>query len=273
MKTIRVMTLIVLSLGALALAISGLVMALNDNIGQQIASPESAPTAPAATVAPIAPAAQPDIPATAKDGLQIVALGDSLTVGIGDETNNGGYVGVISSELGNPQVINHASSGARAPDLLQTLSDPLVLADVRTADVVLLSIGGNDLHRGGETLANLEAAYIADLNRAFTPQLNEIFAILRAANDRAPIYLLGLYDPFRALTDNGETGRYVRQWNESVAAEAETFERVLHIPTFDIFQLQPESFLAADMFHPNARGYRKIAERILATLEQPEVTR
>jgi lysophospholipase L1-like esterase len=271
LKSVLVKLIIVLSLGALVIAIGGLVLVLSDNTGQQFAPTTRAP-GPANETPPTS-AAQPDVPATAKDGLQIVALGDSLTVGIGDETNNGGYVGVISAELGNPRVINHAVGGARAPDLLQTLSDPLVLADVRTADVILLSIGGNDLHRGGETLANLEADYIANINRAFIPQLNEILSLLRVTNNRAPLYLLGLYDPFRQQTDSGSTGRFVRQWNESVAVEAESFERVLHIPTFDIFQLQPESFLAADMFHPNARGYRQIAERILATLEQPEVTR
>lgn len=95
--------------------------------------------------------AQPSNAPAAGDKIQIVALGDSLTKGFGD-TSGEGYVGKVKKKLEQSQdkpvyVQNYAENGLRAYELEPKLDAQGALAElIRQANVILLTIGGNDLN-------------------------------------------------------------------------------------------------------------------------------
>ncbi len=83
--------------------------------------------------------------ANAADGEVIVALGDSITTGYSnDGTLIASYADMVSSYYG-ADLINLAEDGATSADLLTKLSDASVQETIASADVILVSIGGNDI--------------------------------------------------------------------------------------------------------------------------------
>lgn len=85
-----------------------------------------------------------------KAKLQIVALGDSLTAGTGDNTGKG-YVGRVREKLeketGKPVFVlnNLAIPGYKSDQLLADLALKKTQDALAQADIILLTIGGNDI--------------------------------------------------------------------------------------------------------------------------------
>jgi lysophospholipase L1-like esterase len=261
MKRMMQRVLMVLSLLACGFMIAGLVMALNPNLGTKLDEKKEGD---------VQMTTQPTIN-PAENGLKLVALGDSLTRGAGDEGNLGGYVGRVADSLAKEwpelRLDNLAIDGYTAVDLITLLNTADTGNRLRNADAILLSIGGNDLFQGGNTLLNLEEEYVSRINLEYVSRLREILAIIRASNPTTPIYMLGLYDPFRQLETGAETSRYIRSWNDSVAELLEKDGRAVLIPTYDLNQLSSPTFLADDQFHPSATGYDAIAARVLPNIQ------
>ena len=85
------------------------------------------------------------ITAEAEDGIKVVALGDSITTGYSsDGTLIASYAEIVSSYYG-AELVNYAQDGFTSTDLVNQLSDDAVQADIASADVVLVTIGGNDI--------------------------------------------------------------------------------------------------------------------------------
>lgn len=211
----------------------------------------------------------------------IVALGDSLARGIGDD-GAGGFVGRLRALLATdekdvPIVINLAVSGATSSDLLQKLLQPGVSETVGKADLLLVSVGGNDafpnvgvLDQGidakGQDFGDkwIEPAVLD----AYRERLNEVIKTLRSYNGTAPIFLIGLYDPFYDVEKIRRASlSAVHAWNGVIEAVAATNDAVYVVPTYDIMVLGGRTYLSADHFHPNARGYALIADRLLTMIQ------
>nr|WP_188389895.1 GDSL-type esterase/lipase family protein [Priestia taiwanensis] len=198
--------------------------------------------------------------------LQVVSLGDSLTRGVGDDKGLG-YIGRFRDEMATVwkqelEVANLAVSGEKAPDLLAQLKKEGVQYTVKQADMLVLTIGGNDLFPGASKLQQLDLkTYKADID-SFTKNTKEILTTLRTLNEQAPIYWLGLYDPFEEVEGLDGSSQFVVEWNKALEHIATTYEDVYVIPTFDLFHGKGKDFLYTDHFHPNKEGYRLMAERL-----------
>ncbi len=44
------------------------------------------------------------------------------------------------------------------------------------------------------------------------------------------------------------------------------YKQTVFVPTFDLFQLKVDDYLYTDKFHPNAKGYKLIAERVASLI-------
>src|SRR5699024_5743876 len=84
-----------------------------------------------------------------KKDTHIVALGDSLTQGVGDVSGEGGYVGILDKTINKEEkrtaFTNFGKRGSRTDQLLDRLSDPEITKEIKKADIILITIGANDI--------------------------------------------------------------------------------------------------------------------------------
>ncbi|OQP07219.1 GDSL family lipase [Geobacillus sp. 46C-IIa] len=208
--------------------------------------------------------------------IDIVALGDSLTRGTGDESGKG-YVGYMVDELRKRtdepiRVTNLAIRGLRSDGLLRQLGQPEIQRQIAMADLMVMTIGGNDLFRGGEAL-ELNMKELNAAKRQYIANLDRIFALLRRLNSEAVIFAIGLYNPFSDLDDAKRTSAVVRDWNFASAEAAARYPNVVAVPTFDLFALHVNDYLYSDHFHPNKEGYKRIGERVASLITLTEEDR
>ncbi len=205
-----------------------------------------------------------------KKGLSIVTLGDSLTRGTGDETGKG-YVGILMDEIKEKskqdvQLTNLGIIGQRSNELMKQVQQAEVQRQIQTADLVLVTIGGNDLFRGGQALEDFNKEEIVEIEKKYLDNMKFIFQQIRSANNNATVFFIGLYNPFNDLEQGAEMSKVVRHWNYQSAEMSATFPKIVFVPTFDLFELQVNDYLYTDKFHPNTEGYRLIAERVASLL-------
>jgi acyl-CoA hydrolase len=174
-------------------------------------------------------------------GSRVLAFGDSVTYGVGADPEEDWPT--LLGELTGWQIINAGVSGDTA-EAGKSRIGPL-LEEHRPA-LVIIEIGGNDfLHRRSESVVKQDLKALVDAARSSgaqvvlvgVPNLSFLAVIAGKPNDSS-IY--------------GELGK-----EEGVPVIADVFSGVLS---------QPD--LRADQIHPNAAGYRKMADGIHSALKQ-----
>ncbi|KGT38539.1 MULTISPECIES: SGNH/GDSL hydrolase family protein [Heyndrickxia] len=206
--------------------------------------------------------------------ITITAIGDSLTRGTGD-TAGKGYAGYVADRLKKKTkkavlLQNNGIKGLTSSGLLEQIKQPQIKRELKSADIILLTIGGNDLFAGGEALDHLNTAYIEKLEKPYLANLKQIYAGIRAVNKTAIVYHVGLYNPFIDLSEAKTTSAIVRKWNFDSASVASDFPKIIYVPTFDLFEQNVNDYLYSDKFHPNTAGYQLIGERVASLIHYRE---
>ena len=206
-------------------------------------------------------------PPAPRDTIVPIILGDSLARGTGDESGLG-IGGRLDAELQRRHVaakktVNVAVNGAHTAELLQQLESRNVRTLLAQSNTIIISIGGNDLWGGGDWRnappPNPEAFMNDVLDR-----VTKIVGIVREANPKARIFLIGLYNPFISTPFGKALNPFVNRWN---AKELERFAadpRLTVVQTSDLFAFHDR--LSFDRFHPGDEGYQLIATRIAESL-------
>jgi acyl-CoA thioesterase-1 len=196
-----------------------------------------------ATAQPGSPAAAPEDPAAPPARPKIVALGDSLTAGLGLVESESYPVLLqrkIDAEGYEFEVVNAGVSGDTTAGGLRRL-DWALEGDVR---ILIVALGGNDGLRG---------LSVADMKR-------NLSAIIERARERGvTVILAGMEAP----PNYGQ--EYATAFRQAFRDVALT-HRVLYIP----FLLQGVAGHAelnqSDGIHPNVRGAAKVADTVWAVL-------
>ena len=196
-----------------------------------------------------------------------IVLGDSLARGTGDETGLG-IGGRLVEELRRRHVpvknaVNLAVNGAKTRDLEQELTGHSVRVLLGESNVIIVSIGGNDLW--GE--ANTRNSPPPDPERTSNAVLERVTSIVRsvrAANPSARVFVIGLYNPFVTTPFGRALTPLVNRWNASLMERFATDRDVVIVQTSDIFAFRDR--LSFDRFHPGDEGYELIARRIADAL-------
>ena len=180
------------------------------------------------------PGKSPPLPRVAAADV-ILAFGDSLTFGTGAaETES--YPAVLGGLIGR-NVVRAGVPGEVTAQGLQRL--PSIL-DTHKPKLVLLCLGGNDMLRRTD-------------DKTIAANLREMVQLIRRQG--AAVVLLGVPKP--ALF-GGAAKFYGELANElGVAYDSEIINNVLRDPG-----------LKSDPIHPNAQGYRKIAEQLAEFLKK-----
>lgn len=298
---------------ATLLFVSGFVYAVREILSPNPDRQEAAPQAER----------QPNDPLS-QNKIQILALGDSLTRGVGDEAGEG-YVGKVKRALekdtGKPVFVwNYAVNGARTQQLLAYLEAQSSADYVRQANIILLTIGGNDLNQfvniPGTNETASQAAPGLPRTKAQTPvspssaaegrqqtaaaspappvpggvvpgadpvaipydeikkrmpevlaRFDTIIGKLAEMNPNAKIVYVGLYHPYLDYDPDRKGSALIQDWNYGAFQIANKYPNVTVVPTFDVFQNHLNEMLFGDHFHPNGKGYERMAERVIQVLE------
>jgi lysophospholipase L1-like esterase len=206
--------------------------------------------------------------------LKVVAVGDSLTQGVGDDTDSGGYVGILNNTFEendlNISIKNYGKRGNRTDQLLKRLGEKEISNSIKEADTVLITIGANDIMKIVKSNFNdLKYDTFEKEKPAYTDRLRSIFDEIHDLNPDTNVYLIGFYNPFEGyFNDIQELDVIMRGWNDAGKSVTEEYENVHYIPTADLFNNTKLELLAGDYFHPNSKGYKLIAERVLEYVDE-----
>lgn len=206
-------------------------------------------------------------PAAPPREISAIVLGDSLGRGAGDPAGLG-IGGRLDAELKRRnlpvrETVNIAVNGARTADLLRQLESTNVRGLLGEANVVIVSIGGNDLWGGSDwrTAPPPDPAAVMD---GVLDRVEKVIGIVRASNGTARIFIVGLYNPFRDAPFGGQLNSMVSRWNARVVERFSGDPNITVVQTADLFSHRDR--LAIDRFHPGAEGYELIARRIADAL-------
>ncbi|WP_223702345.1 DUF459 domain-containing protein [Sutcliffiella deserti] len=195
---------------------------------------------------------------------RIIALGDSLTYGIGDQSGNG-YVENLEQHLKekkktNILVENYGIPGQKTNGLLKQVKQLNIVGSLENVDYFIIFIGTNDLiESNGGDLTELDYAKLADGQDDFEENLNEILTIIRAENNDAPLLFLGLYNPY---PNSQKIEEIILEWNERSKTIIANYENSKFIPTNDLFHKKSSDYFS-DALHPNKKGYDLLTEKII----------
>lgn len=205
---------------------------------------------------------------------KIVSIGDSLTEGVGDETESGGYVGILNHTFEdnhiNISIENFGKRGNRTDQLLERLETEEISASIKDADIVLITIGANDIMKVvRNNYTNLHIEPFQEEKIKYVERLTSIFNKINELNPESQIFLIGFYNPFeRYFGDIEQLDMILDDWNQASESVTEEFENVSYIPTKDLFSNSTNNLLADDNFHPNTSGYKLMAQRVLDYLNE-----
>jgi lysophospholipase L1-like esterase len=204
------------------------------------------------------------------NSLSLLIMGDSIANGTGDETGKG-FAYHLSDYLKKqtPKEIvanNIGIDGLHTNGLLERIRGESIKPALAAADLMLISIGGNDLRqisrlRGMEREDGFQKTF-----DSYVTGLRSILRTIRKTNSDALIIFIGLYYP--SLQDiSPDDIRLFLTWNEATQKIIEQERRAIFIPTYDLFKLNMPKYIALDAVHPNAAGYQAIANRIGKSIE------
>jgi lysophospholipase L1-like esterase len=208
--------------------------------------------------------------------IKVVSIGDSLTEGVGDSTGRGGYLPYLEKLLENEKAIKDAEfynfgvKGHRTTQLLDRLETSEVKEAIKEADMVVITIGGNDVMKVvHENFSDLTLQDFEGEKSLYEKRLNKIVDTVKTLNPDSTVLLLGLYNPFfKWFSDIKEMNQVISDWNDASKTILSQYDKAYFVEVADIFMESPENLLYKDHFHPNDKGYQLIAERMFETLDR-----
>ncbi|WP_078553994.1 GDSL-type esterase/lipase family protein [Bacillus alkalicellulosilyticus] len=197
--------------------------------------------------------------------IRYVALGDSLTEGVGAYFSSGyvfryrHYIERMFKRPVFPTVF--AKSRITSGQVLRSLAQPEIKKAIHEASVITITAGGNDLLQAYRLYKKTnDRSYVlyalSTLQKNISLIISEIHAI--KAND--PYYivrLIGFYNPYPS---SPYTDYWVRMSNQMLTRFSQG--PVQFIDIYPEFTLYGKSVLSFGGIHPNGKGYQIIADKL-----------
>lgn len=202
--------------------------------------------------------------------LKVLILGDSIAKGTGDDQGQG-FSEYLPDELKKSTskeiiVKNEGIDGLTSKGLLEQLQSKRPNPAMTDADIILVSIGGNDLLKSlPSNLLGQNDAFQGEL-AGYTDNLKQSLKLLRNVYPDSTIILLGLYNPYEILT-SAENQHLLNEVNDQSRKIIESDGNAIFIPTYDLMKYNSTRYISKDGLHPSALGYQAISKRISQALK------
>ncbi|WP_216829749.1 GDSL-type esterase/lipase family protein [Alkalihalobacterium elongatum] len=206
-----------------------------------------------------------------KHVLHYTALGDSLTIGVGAYFSPG-FVQRYEQFL---EMLYHmpvktdiiARNRMNSSELLMMLSEPEVRYVIARADIITITIGGNDILQANKTFEKTNDPSIfqwalENFSYNIRSILADIHAIKATHSPSKPyqILVIGLYNPYPQLS---YSDYWIEKFNRSIHMLASP--NVLFINIYPAFNTSRKRLLSLGV-HPNGYGYQVIANLLADSL-------
>lgn len=207
----------------------------------------------------------------------LVALGDSITYGTNlEDSSSSAYPYLIGKDTGFT-VENLAVSGWQTAQVVSALrEDEDYRQTVQQADVIAMTIGGNDLleilrlaqaSSGGDP-AQMEQILQQQLgDNTVLDRLREVIEEIQSLTD-AQIVLYNMYNPFPTdspIHDIGEA--LLPEVNATFAEVATSYDNVTLADAYSAYNDQQDDYIIPGDIHPTERGQAVLAEIGLEAIE------
>ena len=231
-----------------------------------------------------------------KEVVTYVAIGDSLTKGVGDSTNQGGFVPLLAQSLTNEtglefKAINYGVSGNTSGQILSRMQEKKeIRKDLKQAQLLTITVGGNDLRKAIlEDTSNLDLDRFEKASKTYEKNLKQIIELARKDNPDLPIFVVGIYNPlYLNFPDLTELQTLVDQWNQRTEETLSAYQGVYFVPINDLLYkgidgksgvteselgketVTNDALYDEDSFHPNNTGYEIMKEAVLEKIHATE---
>lgn len=220
--------------------------------------------------------------------INYVAIGDSLTEGVGDKTSQGGFVPLLVHELDDSYDVsvvsqNFGVAGNTSKQIYdQITKQKKIQQAIQKADLITLTVGGNDvMHVIQKNITNLSESSFEQPALIYQKQLNELFDYIRKQNKNAQVFILGIYNPFYLNFPNiVEMQTIIDKWNEASQNIVNQREKMYFVPINDLLYkgingnqgvterdketktIANDALFEEDHFHPNNTGYKIMSDAV-----------
>lgn len=218
--------------------------------------------------------------------INYVALGDSLTEGVGDATDQGGFVPLLAKEIGNHYTYkilshNYGHAGDTSTQIYAKMQKEDIQQAIKNAGFITLTVGGNDVMKvmrdNASHLSKLEEKDFEQPRKDYQKELEKIFENIRQLNPKAHIYVLGIYNPFYLnFPEIKALQNIIDDWNYATDEKVQVQKGVSFVAINDLLykgidgkkgivqsEVKSNNLLyTADSFHPNNTGYQIMADAV-----------
>lgn len=214
------------------------------------------------------------VPAAARERASFVVLGDSIAQGVGaDDMAVDSYAALVAKECGY-ELTNRAKAGDTSKAMLLKVKHNAAIREaIRGADIIEISIGGNDFLLGNmaKVVREASAGNLEPVERilvTFRKNFADIIGEIRSLNPDALVIVETLYNPISNDPDMHKV--------------FESALNLLNACYYDYLADNPGSYVVADVhgafagkqglifkdnIHPSSAGHRVIADTVEEVLK------
>ncbi|SDM97808.1 Lysophospholipase L1 [Fictibacillus solisalsi] len=204
----------------------------------------------------------------------MIALGDSLSYGVGNSANSG-YMGNVEKRLEGQLKKEVTVEDYGVPDdtstqLLERMRSKQLKSSINKADMIFLNIGMND-YLNSLMLSKSKPKEAEQIIRKallnYEHNLTVSFKKIRKENPKAHIYMVGIYNPFPNRTDKLQESKLIHKWNRMAVKATSRQKNTTFVPVEDVFTGKNKQVYFSDELHPNKKGYSLIGNQVYKRLK------
>ncbi len=201
-----------------------------------------------------------------------VVLGDSIGFGAGIQNRNEAVYGKIIANTNGYAYSNYAVNGFRTEDLILRLKTHAgAIAAVKAADIISISIGGNNFLRDNMAAVVARGALgdyslVDKIVDGVRTDFNGIMSLIRGYNPDVFVLMQTLYNPMEGTPLSAVYAEATRRLNTVYTDYAEAHPENYAVVDVAAAFRGKKGLIAADYTHPNAEGNYVIAQTVQSKL-------
>lgn len=208
----------------------------------------------------------------AEPNYYLLGLGDSITTGYGLNNSNDSYINLFKDYLthyhSNITFNNEAINGLTSKQLLNNIKNNINLQNkIKSADIIVMSIGGNDYLQ--KIIYNQNPEIYINVGEQLLINLKNIYDSIFYLNDNVILIVIPLYNPYLSLLKNNqELLKIYNQTKKDFIKQINDYQTTYNKKIYTSDTLSQKIEIDNNLNpgidpHPNLNGHKLIAEECI----------